>query len=1408
MATAAVTLPGGAGASGVIPCPLPATVEDAIRAAQKMQPGGWENAVLSQGVQHLKPGTTLEAAAYTLVSYDTLGSRAINVPQTECRGINLKQLSQLVDFIRDHAHLWMETYSGSPNFEQPLELQTFNLYHTSHWVIKPATLRYRCSFVELVAKDAETQFPCWFVSHAWQEAVCRFVACLRQHAELRNAVGLAYWVCAYANNQHKLQEEISANPRGTSFYKAMKLAVGVVLILDRDVEERNTGTPLLLDVAATDASNQAHVITDGLAAPEARLMPLLGFLTKALREANFPTLLAQKGLSVDISKADASKAEDKIRILNCIRLPQARTKARNKALAAHFAIASWFGAVTQGHDTSNLRRALAADSSRHMVELSFTGCRGFGDDSLQQLLNHLPRKLRLLRLDLAFSGVQSWNFQKEMPPLEQLTLRFTGSRLADASGLAQMLDTEQCLAGSLKSLQLWFSNLPSLVELGSWEPLTKLHLEELVLQLKRCGQVPPEAKQSLYACVQQLKRARELLNLPGHGLGLEVELAGSKAVDYVDFDDAIDDCGGRAWRWAELSLLFTMQAAAEIQQRTTLAVILLSLYPVACLSLEESLGVPWAVICTLLSVIVLSSIVTTSIRFDTVRTQILQEAVATEASYSQVLQLPEAQNVIGVPWLPSHAGNMLRVPTMDCGYADPRDLRQQSEDLRAMNVALPDARLKLKLLTSLSDEEKRSPQQVLDALRFELMCENMQSVQEAFKGLKDRLASEEMVALGVRIAAVRDTFAEMSGAASGQKCCQVVLQVEDYYSSVFLMDVTLTRLENQLSDLTKLADNFGLLDDVKSKWETSLRLCNDASSVGPLTMAGTIFLQIVALVVSFFMAVQYFLRYAPRIRSRLSDFLLDALLLDTEESNETFLEAAFLALPYLVLVLVFLLQLLCRNTSRKRPRPTEVLYEKYFGLRGAYYPFKVAIFQCFTVAVQALGKISLLGGLVTFAQEEQDVNAILWLSVGFWAFFALLCWNSLYPAFLLMFPDAAWARIGAAFMDAALDLGYILTYLGMVLVAMLRLQTASEGWGNFGEDLTLQFSNRISPVFAFPTDFLGYGAVYFNLAHACCIAHILQHTNWSLPVRPRGERQKRRYLPTLFGCSLSIGLLSVLVILLVTQDVFPMNHGQDFTCFPCRCSDNADSAGQQIDSCTLAAVLRQKQVHLAAKNITAVDPKAFSSLGHVQRLSLANNSLIHLPPGLFEGLSSLEQLDLTRVELATLHEDSFRGLEQLKLLAMSDNQLTELSAAMLQHLPLLEQLLLGGKRDRQNRVIVKGNRIQELGTIFGHNEQLQVIDFSGNKLQKIDPATFAGPKKLRWLSLKSNQLTTLSAGAFQGLGQLQKLDLTYNRLTTLPAGTFQDLGQLQREIWIPGALGCGQDCAGTVDKISYQRDCQ
>ena len=51
--------------------------------------------------------------------------------------------------------------------------------------------------------------------------------------------------------------------------------------------------------------------------------------------------------------------------------------------------------------------------------------------------------------------------EMEMPPLQELSLRFTGSHLANASGLGQMLGAEP-VSQSLRSVQLWFSNLPQL----------------------------------------------------------------------------------------------------------------------------------------------------------------------------------------------------------------------------------------------------------------------------------------------------------------------------------------------------------------------------------------------------------------------------------------------------------------------------------------------------------------------------------------------------------------------------------------------------------------------------------------------------------------------------------------------------------------------------------------------------------------------------------------------------------------------------------------------------------------------------------------------------------------------------------------------------------------------------------
>lgn len=71
-----------------------------------------------------------------------------------------------------------------------------------------------------------------------QEPVCKFLACLEQHALIRELpTSTAYWVCAYANNQHCVAEDIKSNPRNTSFYRAMQMCQGVLLVLD------SAGTP-------------------------------------------------------------------------------------------------------------------------------------------------------------------------------------------------------------------------------------------------------------------------------------------------------------------------------------------------------------------------------------------------------------------------------------------------------------------------------------------------------------------------------------------------------------------------------------------------------------------------------------------------------------------------------------------------------------------------------------------------------------------------------------------------------------------------------------------------------------------------------------------------------------------------------------------------------------------------------------------------------------------------------------------------------------------------------------------------------------------------------------------------------------------------------------------------------------
>lgn len=280
---------------------------------------------------------------------------------------------------------------------------------------------------------------------------------------------------------------------------------------------------------------------------------------------------------------------------------------------------------------------------------------------------------------------------------------------------------------------------------------------------------------------------------------------------------------------------------------------------------------------------------------------------------------------------------------------------------------------------------------------------------------------------------------------------------------------SLNALEQDLSGLCRLADSFGLLDDSKPRRE--LETQGDQKPVTPLPLCiMTAVARFSAMLVAAYFMMQYFLRYGPtHVLNHLPADLRSLLSLNvTESSNDnTWWKAWALAVPYAVLVAVFGYHLTVRNCSfvarkRRRRRLSQILYERYFGVQGQFFDLKVSVLQALTVMLQAFGKLHLLGGITLFAiQQESEVE--MPLKACFWSFLALLVFNSIYPSVLLFFPEKLGCRYASASMDIFLDLGYLLTYLLMVVIGMMELHAEVTVSGNFGDRTQLGFQNRSLP---------------------------------------------------------------------------------------------------------------------------------------------------------------------------------------------------------------------------------------------------------------------------------------------------------------------------------------------------------
>jgi len=398
---------------------------------------------------------------------------------------------------------------------------------SGHWIVEvdggtvtmepkeltASTDPWECAFVEVLA--LEDQPPVWFVSHWWGEPIVHFAGCVRLHAEVRLGSVKSrtpledqggrmrhgykmeadqdspYWVCAYANRQWSLSQEVVEDPKKTSFYRALVVAKGLgggtLLILDakNEVTQTGPGTPfsrvwcafeestsindleLPLDIAAYHNA-KAELLTSDTTAQDKQSYESETQKFKVSREMTFPIEVLKKGMDLKLEQAEATQDRDRVHILNAIAAGQKELSVAelnaeppvkhenfemvNKRLGSTFAIAGWRQGLESGIlDMRQLATTLKMDRWRVTLVLEFGWCDQFDDDALMTLAGIFPTSLKILTLGMGLcmnitdDGLQSLGAGlAQLKNLATLSLNFKVCKITDdglqklGDGLAQL----------------------------------------------------------------------------------------------------------------------------------------------------------------------------------------------------------------------------------------------------------------------------------------------------------------------------------------------------------------------------------------------------------------------------------------------------------------------------------------------------------------------------------------------------------------------------------------------------------------------------------------------------------------------------------------------------------------------------------------------------------------------------------------------------------------------------------------------------------------------------------------------------------------------------------------------------------------------------------------------------------
>ncbi|CAH1161742.1 unnamed protein product [Phyllotreta striolata] len=147
----------------------------------------------------------------------------------------------------------------------------------------------------------------------------------------------------------------------------------------------------------------------------------------------------------------------------------------------------------------------------------------------------------------------------------------------------------------------------------------------------------------------------------------------------------------------------------------------------------------------------------------------------------------------------------------------------------------------------------------------------------------------------------------------------------------------------------------------------------------------------------------------------------------------------------------------------------------------------------------------------------------------------------------------------------------------------------------------------------------------------------------------------------------------------------------------------------------------------------------------MQVLDLSGNTIAELPNSAFKsvGLINLQRIHLSRAGLVKIHRDAFKDLIILIEIDLSYNNIASLDPET-----------------------------------FRGNERLRFLYLNGNPLRRLSRAQFPALPHLRTLELENCQLEAIDREAFVHLNALATLNLKNNSLTSLSEPTFMNFAHL------------------------------